>query len=486
TATGGRLFGNTSSAFGTGATSKQHRYNISPTGGFSFGGNAANTSGMFGTPASKPTGGLFSTPASTQGFGASSGFGAVFGQARTTSSTPFGTTTTSTFGGDTFTQQQSGTTVKFTPTTGSDTMVKSGVQSNITTKHQCITAMKEYEMKSMEELRVEDYLEGRKGPGTTLTKPASGGFNFGQQPSTSGSMFGSTAKPAFGTSSGGLFGTASTSTTGGLFQQSKPFQTTSAASGFSFGAATTTSSSLFGNTAKPAGSMFGNTAGGLFGSNTSGNTGFGAPDITPTIMTSQLFGNKTSGFGTTVTSSGFGGGLFGQPTATKPSSDLFSSSGGFGQNAGSTLFGGNKTGFGAKTTNTGSLFGNTALNTGNTGNKFGGFGNTGGGFGGFNFSAGANTGSTGGGFGVTTNAVPSTNQQSVEMLQTLFMSHIYVTQALLTAPFGDSPLFKNALSDPVKKKELLKPTNPIAQQAALQSPMYRVSPNPATKIKPKA
>ncbi|XP_078494126.1 nuclear pore complex protein Nup98-Nup96 [Ciona intestinalis] len=213
-------------------------------------------------------------------------------------------------------------------------MVKSGVQSNITTKHQCITAMKEYEMKSMEELRVEDYLEGRKGPGTgtTLTKPASGGFNFGQQQqSTSGSMFGSTAKPAFGTSSGGLFGTASTSTTGGLFQQSKPFQTTSAASGFSFGAATTTSSSLFGNTVKPAGSMFGNTAGGLFGSNTSGNTGFGAP----------LFGNKTSGFGTTVTSSGFGGGLFGQPTATKPSSDLFSSSGGFGQNTGLKMFGEN-------------------------------------------------------------------------------------------------------------------------------------------------
>lgn len=36
------------------------------------------------------------------------------------------------------------------PPTGTDTMVKSGVSTNISTKHQCITAMKEYESKSLE------------------------------------------------------------------------------------------------------------------------------------------------------------------------------------------------------------------------------------------------------------------------------------------------------------------------------------------------
>jgi hypothetical protein len=43
-----------------------------------------------------------------------------------------------------------GTTVKFNPPAGTDTMSKSGVTTNIITRHQCITAMKEYEAKSLE------------------------------------------------------------------------------------------------------------------------------------------------------------------------------------------------------------------------------------------------------------------------------------------------------------------------------------------------
>ena len=49
-----------------------------------------------------------------------------------------------------FGAQQSGTVVKFNPPNGQDTMVKNGVTQNINTKHQCITAMKEYESKSLE------------------------------------------------------------------------------------------------------------------------------------------------------------------------------------------------------------------------------------------------------------------------------------------------------------------------------------------------
>ena len=123
-------------------------------GGFgastSFGGatSAFKPAGSFGTTA----GGFGSTPAPSGGmqggmFGSTAAApnqGFSFGGAAT--STPggaFGTTTTtgtaSGFGG--FGQQQqlqqvNGTTVKFNPPTGSDTMMKSGVQQNINTRHQ--------------------------------------------------------------------------------------------------------------------------------------------------------------------------------------------------------------------------------------------------------------------------------------------------------------------------------------------------------------
>lgn len=62
------------------------------------------------------------------------------------------------------TQTQTGTGgVKFNPAQGSDNVMRNGVSNSITTKHQCITAMKEYEAKSFEELRAEDYAAGRKG-----------------------------------------------------------------------------------------------------------------------------------------------------------------------------------------------------------------------------------------------------------------------------------------------------------------------------------
>ena len=51
------------------------------------------------------------------------------------------------FGGAT---AQNGTTIKFNPPQGQDTMMKNGTSASIQTRHQCITAMKEYENKSLE------------------------------------------------------------------------------------------------------------------------------------------------------------------------------------------------------------------------------------------------------------------------------------------------------------------------------------------------
>ncbi|CAB0020377.1 unnamed protein product [Nesidiocoris tenuis] len=56
-----------------------------------------------------------------------------------------------------------GTTIKFALVSGTETMVKNGSSTSISTRHHCITCMKEYENKSLEELRMEDYMAGRKG-----------------------------------------------------------------------------------------------------------------------------------------------------------------------------------------------------------------------------------------------------------------------------------------------------------------------------------
>jgi len=45
---------------------------------------------------------------------------------------------------------QSGTTIKFNPPSGQDGVIKGGVSTNISTRHQCISSMKEYEAKSLE------------------------------------------------------------------------------------------------------------------------------------------------------------------------------------------------------------------------------------------------------------------------------------------------------------------------------------------------
>lgn len=55
-----------------------------------------------------------------------------------------------------------GTVVGFLPVPGTTTELQNGVSRQITTRHQCIVAMQEYESKSLEELRFEDYQMNRK------------------------------------------------------------------------------------------------------------------------------------------------------------------------------------------------------------------------------------------------------------------------------------------------------------------------------------
>ncbi|XP_013855954.1 nuclear pore complex protein Nup98-Nup96, partial [Austrofundulus limnaeus] len=249
----GGLFG--SSTFSQPATS-------STSAGFGFGAASGTSASLFGNTGTGTSGGLFSQqntafgankPTSFGNFGTSTSTGAgLFGSTNTTSN-PFGGSS-SLFGGSGFSaSQQPGTTVKFNPPTGSDTMVKAGVTTSINTKHQCITAMKEYENKSLEELRLEDYQAGRKGPanpmapgtgglfgGATATSSAATGlfggsasnssFNFGANKTT----FGATATGTFGTTTGGMFGQPAQQPAGSLF---KPFgsTTTTQSTGFSFG-----------------------------------------------------------------------------------------------------------------------------------------------------------------------------------------------------------------------------------------------------------
>ncbi|XP_052089696.1 nuclear pore complex protein Nup98-Nup96-like isoform X6 [Mytilus californianus] len=514
--TGGGLFGATqpqNPGFG-----QSSAFGATPTASSSGG-------GLFGQQP-QSAGGLFSTPATNTGFGAKpTGFGASFGASTSTPSggifgqtqqTPslFGQAGTSAgFGGNV----PSGTTLKFNAPSSSDTMVKNGQTTNINTRHQCITAMKEYQMKSLEELRMEDYAANRKGkqPGSgglfgtqpTATQQQSTGFNFGmtaspfgqqqqqqqqQQPASTGStLFGaqpqSSAGALFGQTNKPLFGTATTST-----------------AGFGFGGSAGTGTSLFGNQNKP---LFGSTQAAttqssLFGS--SGTTGFGASTgfgggaggFGTSTSTGGLFGTNKPAFGATPVTSTTGFGqtnLFNKPAGT----GLFGATPqapAFGTSTGSSLFGAKPVGFGTTTSapsfslggTPGGLFGaNTA--------KPAGFG--------FGTSTGASTFTGfGGGFNATQ---PSLNLGGASTMLSTRKKQMFelaanpqnsgptpqqIQQQLLAlnhSPYGDSPLFWNLKQTETKREDLLKPTNPIAQKAVLTS-QFKVSPRPTARVKPKS
>uniref|UniRef100_A0A8C4DQH1 Nuclear pore complex protein Nup98-Nup96 n=1 Tax=Dicentrarchus labrax TaxID=13489 RepID=A0A8C4DQH1_DICLA len=468
TTNAGGLFGATQNKPGGlfGASTFSQPATSSTSTGFGFGAASGTTTSLFGSTGTGTTGGLFSQqnnafgaskPTSFGSFGTSTSSGGLFGSTNTASN-PFGGTP-SLFGGSGFSAaQQPGTTVKFNPPTGSDTMVKAGVTTSINTKHQCITAMKEYENKSLEELRLEDYQAGRKGPtnpmaaGTgslfgpaTATSSATTGlfgssapntsFSFGQNKST----FGAATPGGFGTATGGLFGQPTQQQAGSLF---KPFgqATTTQSTGFSFGNTNTMGQA-------PASSM------GLFGN-------------TAASQTSGLFGAAQ-----TSTATGFGAatGLFGQTNT------------GFG-NVGQT-----------------SLFGNNQNKLGTTLGTMGTFG-----------TAGFNTGTSTLGFGAPQSklSVFDLSPRTAEWVKqhSFVFSFFFLSPALTDpnaaaaqqamlqqqlsvlaySPYGDSPLFRNQLSDPKKKEERLKPTNPTAQKALTTPTHYKLTPRPATRVRPKA
>ncbi|NWI19266.1 NUP98 protein, partial [Crypturellus soui] len=502
----GGLFGSTQTKPGGlfGSTTFNQPATSSTSTGFGFGTSTGTSNSLFGTTSTG--GGLFSSqnnafaqnkPAGFGNFGTSTSSGGLFGTTNTTSN-PFGSTSGSLFGPTSFTAAPTGTTIKFNPPTGSDTMVKSGVSTNISTKHQCITAMKEYESKSLEELRLEDYQANRKGPSNPVGAGAPAGL-FGSSTATSSTatgLFGSSTtntgfsyvqnKTAFGTSTTG-FGTG---TTGSLFGQpsqttslfNKPFgqPTTTQNTGFSFGN-TSTLGQPNTNTMGLFGASQPSQPGGLFGTaaNTNAGTGFGTgtglfgqPNTGGFgVGGSTLFGNKPAGFGTTTTSAPSfgtttGGGLFG-----------------FGANtAGNSLFG-NKPATGTLGTGLGTGFG-TALGAGQTSL----FGNTqpklGGTLGTGAFGApGFNTSTATLGFGAPQPAVALTDPNASAAQQAVLQQHL---NSLTYSPFGDSPLFRNPMSDPKKKEERLKPTNPAAQKALTTPTHYKLTPRPATRVRPKA
>ncbi|TNN19434.1 Nuclear pore complex protein [Schistosoma japonicum] len=190
-----------------------------------------------------------------------------------------------------------GTSLAFNPPITTEIMQRSGQPSQVNAKHMCITAMKEYQDKSLEELRLEDYSLNRRGPST----PAGGTSMFSAS---------STAKPF-------QFGSSQMNGTTSIFgQASKPTNTL-------FGTSTCVSGSnnmLFGGTATQ--SAFGQTSqGGLLGLKPQFGTA-----TTPSIFGSTPASQSTGfSFGqTNQTTSVFGAKpLFGTTSATATGTSLF-------------------------------------------------------------------------------------------------------------------------------------------------------------------
>ncbi|RDB20120.1 hypothetical protein Hypma_012839 [Hypsizygus marmoreus] len=315
-------------------------------GGFGGGSTFGGGGGAFGQSTSTPSG---------------SGATGVFGHPTATTSSAFGSGT-GVFGGNkpatTFGSTTGGAPSNVPPvTTGSSNPPYSVYQekdNNTMGMYQAISCMPAYAGTSHEEIRLQDYNQGRKTAGAFGQSAAFGTAQpttsiFGAQPPQQPSAFGGTTT----TGGFGAFGAPATNPTapaattglfgGGAFgqpqQQQQPQQTSTFGA---FGAPAQPqqqqTGGLFGGTfgstaAKPAG--FGTFGGGTTGTSTFGGGGtFGQPQQQqqqPQQPTGGLFGSTQTqaptgfgGFGTTGTKSIFGGT---QPATTQPATTGF---GGFG------------------------------------------------------------------------------------------------------------------------------------------------------------
>lgn len=331
-----------------------------------FGSSATGTN-AFGA---KPAGGLFGQqPQQTGAFGQPAATGGLFGG-----------------GGNNLSAQQTGG----MPTQGTsnppyqpfvNTEKDANGTSSTNYQYNTITCLPAYRAASVEELRLQDYQQGRK---TGNAGPSTGGFGqpaatnaFGAG-STGGSLFGGQAQQSTG-------GFGASTTGGGLFGQNN--QQPQQQSGGLFGSSTNTNTTGGGLFGQPAQQQSG---GGLFGQNNQqqqqqqGSTGFTFGQSQPANNAASsgftfgqnnqqqnkpggLFGGgSTGGFGSTTTQPASSGFSFGSNTAAQQPQ-----AGGFGGAAASS--GG--FGFGASTTanqsKPGGLFGSTT-----TAPSFGGFGAT--------------------------------------------------------------------------------------------------------------
>lgn len=347
-------------------------------GGGLFGGNAPKTTG-FGstgnTGGSLFGGGNANTNTASTGFGGGGfgapnnpGLGQTGGDPPGTAATPF----------QAFTEKEAN-------------------NASQTNSFQNLLLQEPYRKWSSEELRLADYMQGRRhGNGTT-----SGGGAFGVSSGFGGGGFGATNNTnTNATGGGGLFGANNNTqqqqqqqSGGGLFGSSNSNTTTSG-----FGQSNTGG---FGST-----NTNNNAGGGLFGAKPAGGGMFGGGNTQTQTQPSTGFGaSSTGGFGSTNNqSSGFGssntgGGLFGgNNNQPKPAGGLFGSgtpntntTGGFGNTAtGNNAFGSTNN----STTTGGGLFGGGNSNTTQQQSGGGLFGNAnnnntqqqqpgGGGFGGF-------------------------------------------------------------------------------------------------------
>ncbi|KAH9810923.1 nucleoporin sonb like protein, partial [Teratosphaeria destructans] len=401
TSSGGGLFG--------GGTSTSGGFGSNAGGGF----GSSNTTSAFG---GNTGGGLFSAKPATSGFGSTNTGGSLFGGGSTSggfgnagSSNPFSLSTNNNsnagggfagFGGTSAAGNNNNGTaaVPFNPTNEKDTA------NGATQAYQSISFQDPCKNKSFEELRVEDYAQGRRygntngQAGSFGTTTGFGGFNSSaSNTNTGGSTFGGFGGSGSNTG-GGLFGNqaANTNSAGGLFgAQNKPAggslfgNTASSAPSTGFGTSTANSGGgLFGNNTSNTSNPFGassNTGGGLFGGNNNQttNTGGGLFGNNATNQNKPAFG----GFGTSTqqnqqqsnpfgaSSTNTGGGLFGgQNQQNQQQSNPFG--GASNTNTGGGLFGNKPAGGGlfGSTSNTnsgGGLFGNSTTNNTSGGGLFG-------------------------------------------------------------------------------------------------------------------